>query len=397
MSTLDVQRVTGVIELDVPVLTSINAAFNTANSALPNTSGATFAGNLTITGNVTVSSNTISVGGNNISPVQSFRNKVINGNFDYWQRGTSNTSIGNAQYLADRWVTYRTGSTANVSRQAFTLGQTDVPNEPTYFHRTIVSSVAGSGNRCDIDHYVESVKTLAGQTATLSFWAKADSNKNIAVEFQQYFGTGGSPSTKIDGIGVTTCALTTSWQKFTTTVNLPSISGKTLGTDNNDLLGIYFWFDAGSNFNSRTNSLGQQSGTFDIAQVQLEAGSVATPFEMRPLGVELALCQRYYEKSYDVTTPPGSITTPFNGSVWLAADTVSIGTTLLFRVIKRASPTIIVYNPTTGVSGKVRDSTNAADVTATATDISTSGFGRCTGTFVSARMYSCSWTASAEL
>ena len=89
--------------------------------------------------------------------------------------------------------------------------------------------------------------------------------------------------------------LTTSWQKFTVTVNIPSISGKTLGSNNDDFLGLYFWLDAGSDYNSRTNSLGQQSGTFDIAQVQLEAGSVATPFEMRPIGTELALCQRYYQ------------------------------------------------------------------------------------------------------
>ena len=73
------------------------------------------------------------------------------------------------------------------------------------------------------------------------------------------------------------------------------LSGKTLGTDNNDYLTLVFWFDAGSDYNSRTNSLGQQSGTFDIAQVQLEAGSVATPFEMRPVGVEFQLCQRYYQ------------------------------------------------------------------------------------------------------
>jgi hypothetical protein len=61
------------------------------------------------------------------------------------------------------------------------------------------------------------------------------------------------------------------------------------------------WFDAGSDFNARTDSLGQQSGTFDIAQVQIEPGPVATPFEQRPIGTELALCQRYFQ-SYASTT-----------------------------------------------------------------------------------------------
>jgi len=219
------------------------------------------------------------------------RNKIINGNFDFWQRGTS----GSSGYVADRWTTILTGSTAAISRQSFTLGQTDVPDEPDYFHRTVVTSSAGAGNFAVTGQFIESVKTLAGQTATLSFWAKADASKNMAVEFVQWFGTGGSPSTQVTAIGVTTTALTTSWQKFTVTVNVPSISGKTLGTNNDDAFRVFFWLDAGSTFDSRTNTLGQQSGTFDIAQVQLEAGDVATPFEHRSIGQELALCQRYYE------------------------------------------------------------------------------------------------------
>ena len=228
----------------------------------------------------------------NGGPLAGFRNAIINGNFDHWQRGTSLAVNG---YGADRWRNTNIGSSFTQSRQAFTMGQTDVPNEPEYFSRTVVSSVSGAGNLANIGQYIEGVRTFAGQTATLSFYAKADAAKNIAVEFAQNFGTGGSPSAEVTGLGVTTCALTTAWQKFTVTVTLPSISGKTLGTNDNDFLTTNLWFDAGSNFNARTNSLGHQSGTFDIAQVQLEAGSVATPFERRPVGTELALCQRYYE------------------------------------------------------------------------------------------------------
>ena len=111
-----------------------------------------------------------------------FRNKIINGNFDYWQRGTSTSTAG---YLADRWYTNSAGSTFTSSRQSFTLGQTAVPNEPTYFHRTVVTSVAGTGNQVVTYQKIESVRTLAGQTSTLSFWAKADASKNIAVEYVQ--------------------------------------------------------------------------------------------------------------------------------------------------------------------------------------------------------------------
>ena len=225
--------------------------------------------------------------------LESFRNKVINGNFDIWQRGTSQTSSGYGS--VDRWQNYHSGSTKTASQQAFTVGQTDVPGNPKYYLRNVVSSVVGSGNRVIVNQKIEGVSTLAGQTATLSFWAKADSNKSIATEFTQYFGSGGSPSSGLSSIGVTTHNLTTSWQKFTATVSIPSISGKTIGSDGNDRLDCLFWLDAGSNFDSRTNSLGQQSGTFDIAQVQVEEGPVATPFEQRPIGMELSLCKRYFQ------------------------------------------------------------------------------------------------------
>ena len=227
----------------------------------------------------------------NGGPLAGFRNRIINGNFDIWQRGTSFT--GN-EYGADRWLHGRLGTTHTVTRQPFTLGQTDVPNEPTYYCRTVVSSVAGASNFSVLVQFIEDVRTFAGQQVTVSFWAKVDSTKNIAIELQQNFGTGGSPSATVQGIGATKVSIGTSWQKITVTATVPSISGKTLGTTVNNYLGLTIFFDAGSDFNARTDSLGQQSGTFDIAQVQIEPGSVATPFERRPIGTELALCQRYF-------------------------------------------------------------------------------------------------------
>jgi hypothetical protein len=227
----------------------------------------------------------------NGGPLAGFRNRIINGNFDIWQRGASFT--GN-QYGADQWIHARNGTTHTVTQQAFTLGQTAVPNEPTYFCRTAVTSVAGASNYALLLQRIEDVRTFAGQQVTISFWAKVDATKNISVELFQAFGTGGSPSAVVEAISVTKVSIGTSWQKVTVTTTVPSISGKTLGTNNDDYLGLSIWFDAGSTYNSRTSTLGQQSGTFEIAQVQIEPGSVATPFERRPLQVEVALCQRYY-------------------------------------------------------------------------------------------------------
>lgn len=234
-----------------------------------------------------------------------FRNKIINGGFDIWQRGTSQTSDNMGS--DDRWYNINSITTKVHSQQSFALGQIEVPGNPRYYSRTVVSSVANAASLCAKFQSIEGVKTLSGSVATLSFYAKADSTKKLAIYARQYFGTGGSPSSPVDGIGYTLLNLTSSWQKFTINITLPSISGKTLGTDNNNSLQLYFWFDTGSNYNGLVVGLGQQSGTFDIAQVQLEEGSVATPFEQRPYGTEFALCQRYFEVSigivggYDLT------------------------------------------------------------------------------------------------
>jgi hypothetical protein len=306
-----------------------------------------------------------------------FRNRIINGNFDIWQRATSQTSSGYGS--SDRWFNEHLGSTKTTSRQPFTLGQTSVPNNPLYFSRTVVTSVANIANYVSKKQSIEGVWNFAGQSATLSFWAKTDANKNIAIEFTQAFGTGGSPSTTITGIGVTTLALTTAWQKFTVTVSIPSISGKTLGTNGDDCLVVNFWFDAGSNYNARTNTLGQQSGTFDFSQIQIEAGSSATPFEFRPIGTEQNLCERYYE---------------VGDFSWIGNFTsaAAIRMSLPFKVTKRVAVTTLTVTRTysdgtlTGVTPSISSGVKSA-VFVQAISTGASGQSEITG----------NWTASAEL
>ena len=224
------------------------------------------------------------LGGNR--PLAGFRNAIINGNFDIWQRGTSFSNPASGAYTADRWfVAYGgSGATRTISRQAFALGQTDVPGEPTYFLRHNQSVAGTSGTFNTIEQRIESVRTFAGQQVTLGFYAKAAASLVMPnILLRQVFGTGGSPSSAADTTLVTNQTITTSWAKYTYTATLPSISGKTLGSDNNDQLNVILLVPLNTTF------------TFDIAQVQLEAGPIATPFERRPIGTELALCQRYYQ------------------------------------------------------------------------------------------------------
>lgn len=222
-------------------------------------------------------------------------NLIIDGNFDHWFEGTSQTSNG---YGSDTmWYNGNIGSTKTHSRQAFALGDTDTWDAPAaYYSRTVVSSVAGASNGVYKEQRVEDVKKLAGRKVTLSFRAKADAAKNIAVELYQDFGTGGSPSSTVSGIGSQLVALTTAWQDFEITIDMPSILGKTLGSNNNNYTAVNFWFDAGSSFSTRAASLGQQSGTFDIAQVKLEIGDYGTQFVAPDPTNGAAQCARYFQQ-----------------------------------------------------------------------------------------------------
>ena len=222
-------------------------------------------------------------------------NVIINGAFDFWQRGTSSSTAG---YLADRWASQITGGSGYTqSRQALGLDVSQTTTGGEFFYRHQHTAGTNAGDLAVITTKIEDVRTLAGRTATLSFWATADSARSLSVELGQNFGTGGS--TTVNAIGVTKLNVTTTLTRYTVTVNIPSIVGRTIGP--NSFLEVFLWFSAGSNFNSRTNSLGNQSGayTFNIWGVELEAGSVATTFRRNGSSIqeELANCQRYYWRS----------------------------------------------------------------------------------------------------
>lgn len=214
------------------------------------------------------------------------RQAIINGNFDVWQRGSSFSNPANQSYTSDRWsVTYDgTIGTFFVSQQGFPLGFTDVPNNPKYYlnwNQTTPGS--GSGFRV-IRQKIESVRNFAGQKITLSFWARADIARTINVNLRQSFGSGGSPSSFVD-TSAGTFNLTTSFRRFTATVTLPSVSGKTLGTNNDDCLEIMIFLPVNTTM------------IIDIAQFQLNAGDQALPFQPRSVAEELQLCLRYFRQA----------------------------------------------------------------------------------------------------
>jgi len=212
------------------------------------------------------------------------KNKIINGDMSISQRGTSFSNPADATYNLDRWkVVYDgTGATTTVSQQTFTPGTSPTGYSATSFWRWNVS-VTGSGNSYRaLQTEIENVQTFAGQTVTLSFFAKADSARTLSDTYlSQRFGSGGSAQVNTL-LTLNSTSLTTSWQRFTATVTLPSISGKTIGASSS--LQFTQYLPSGTTM------------TIDIWGVQVEAGSTATAFQTATGTIqgELAACQRYY-------------------------------------------------------------------------------------------------------
>jgi hypothetical protein len=238
------------------------------------------------------------------------KNLIINGGFDVWQRGTSGFS-SNDTYTADRWKLNLSGGTGSIAQSAFTVGQADVPNNPKYY---LDLDITAGNDNTGINHRIEDVASCAGQTVTVSFYAKgANPGGGVTyVHLGQNFGSGGSATVDTTAQSFT---LTGTWQRFTFQFDVPSITGKTIGSSS------FLWLLIGQKTDTSTSAW-----NMDIANVQLELGSVATDFEHRSYGEELALCQRYYEVIY--------------GSIRAANAGGYVGSSATCLVAKRVTPTI---------------------------------------------------------
>jgi hypothetical protein len=228
------------------------------------------------------------------------KNKIINGDFYINQRGFSSSTTAGA-YGFDRWY-LSDNTTMTYSSQNFTTGTAPVAGyEGKSFMRGDVTTSSSSGEYAIIIQPIEDVRTFAGQTVTVSLWAKASSGTpKLGIELYQSFGSGGSAGVTSNGQSVT---ISTSWTRYSVTISVPSISGKTIGTSSS--LDLNLWFSAGSNLATRSGSVGNQTAVIDVWGVQVEAGSVATAFQTATgtLAGELDACMRYYQ---EIQFGPGS-------------------------------------------------------------------------------------------
>jgi len=288
---------TGAITLPGNAATALQAV--PLQQVVPIAGGVTMTGLLTLSGNAATSLQAVPLQQANSIVAPAFdnigRNLLHNGLFNIQQRG--NPGWNATGYTADRWLVNTNTDTIgiNVPPQGDT-GRAAIGDESIAFvFQNIFTGTVGGYNYAE--QRIENVRRLAGKTVTLSFWALSSApTLRLGANLAQFFGTGGSPSAQVNVAGqAVTIGTTNTWAptRFALTFVMPSVSGMTLGTNNDHYTALHLWFSAGS-VGANAGNIGQQSGTIAIAGVQLEVGSVATPLEKLDPRLDLANCQRFY-------------------------------------------------------------------------------------------------------
>jgi hypothetical protein len=336
-----------------------------------------------------------------------FRNRLINGNMRIDQRSAGGTfTINNSgfTYTLDRWSCY--GAAAD---GVFTVNRLGVSNGMPNYMRIITTTADASIGAAQIYVLQQAVEgynvadfrfgLATAQTVSLSFWVRSSLTGTFSGAIKNSATTRAYPFTFVINSAAT-------WE-YKTIV----IPGDTTGTwliDNGVGLRIYFDLGCGSSNRSTVgtwqagdfmgvtgsvNLIGTLNASLDLGNVQLEIGQ-PTEFEFRPIQTELAMCQRYFEKTFDLETAIGTATDLGGVYTRMVANHVQ---PIQFRAFKRSQPTVTTYNPSTGGSGTWRDISASTNLTATAASIGSGGCYIAITSAVSGNGINGHWIASSEL
>lgn len=296
-----------------------------------------------------------------ISPFRGMKNLIINGDMAINQRygGGAISAVNSSGYLVDRWAGYQAGGGGakfNTGRNQ--LGFSTPDAHIYYLNTNVVSAYTVTAtDRFGIVQYIEGFLaaqlmygTASAKTATLSFWVRSTITGLFGGAIRNSSNNRSYPFTY-------TISAANTWEKKSIT-----IPGDTSGVWNRtNLMGIAIFFGlgtgttykgpagawAGAEYNDAVgtvNLVATNGANWNITGVQFEAGLTATEFERRDFATELQLCQRYFEKSYDVETPPGTATNngAVSGSTGELARNVAV--TSFFRTTKRTVPIVSYYD-----------------------------------------------------
>ena len=351
-----------------------------------------------------------------------FKNRIINGAMVIDQRnaGASVTLISGGTYLLDRWQ----AQLSQVSKFSVQQNAGSVTPPAGFVNYLGVTSLSAysvlAGDYFFLTQKIEGLNasdlawgTASAATVTLSFWVRSSLTGTFGGSLQN------SAQTRSYPFSYTVSSANTWEQK--TIVIAGDTSGSWLTTNG---IGIQLNFSiglgstysgtagswAGAAYYSATGAqsvVGTNGATFYITGVQLEKGSTATSFDYRPYGTELALCQRYYEKSFDTDTAPAnggatSLTTNAGATSTVAGNNSLYGGPVKYTVAKRATPTLTAYGNSSGYWGYLSSSASST-ITWSANAVlfanqGTTGF--CVAQNVTNNVYYTifgHWTSSAEL
>ena len=316
------------------------------------------------------------------------KNRIINGDMLIDQRNagaavTINTTA--AAYTLDRFLAY--GQAAD---GVFTIQQSTTvfpPGHSTSLKATVTTadSSIGAGQYYLVGQRIEGYNiydigfgTSWAKQITLSFWVRSSVTGTFGGSIRNDGASRSYPFTYAISVADT-------WEQKTVTLTADT-TGTWLTTSG---IGLELLFSLGNgstykgtagawSANNYTGATGETAlistlnATWYITGIQVELGAVATAFEWRSFGTEMALCQRYYEKSYDYASIPGS--TDGLGQVWGTRASGSWACYTPFKVSKRGTPTITSYNPSTGASGRIRNGNTAASEVSSPANIGINGF-----------------------
>ena len=342
------------------------------------------------------------------------QNYVINGAFDYWQRSFSQLVAGEQNGPADRWAFGRVGTSVGTMTVARSF---DVPsNGKAIASASIVVGTAapslGVNDRYGIFQKIEGsvIAPLYNEKITLSFWVKS----SVTGTYTMWVGNGAAANGFYISSYVINSANT--WEQKNITVDLSAKVG-TWAIDGSIGMYVYFGLAAGATTATATpnvwtsssaalavagqvNFMATSGNTFLISQVMLNRGSTAAPFlraGRNQIG-ELVMCQRYYEKSVNIGTIPGSNLSPTGDAILHDGGGINGGAFVVnqfFKVNKRTLPTCTIWSDQ-GVAGVVRGNATG-NISAGVANFKETGFGVAFNLNGTAQAYNFQWVADAEL
>jgi len=294
--------------------------------------------------------------GNNSTDVYlptTIQNHLINGGFDFAQRQVpaTLTTITTDKYGADRWRTSSQSASLQYQRNDAT-GETGI----TCLYYGSFKQITNSG-KFMVYQIVEGINSipLRGKTVTFSIYMKASSAKTIrmnVIELQTAGTMDSIPATFVAGwngntndptlntnlayIGTSVSkSVTTSWASYSVTVTIPTNSKNVI---------CAVWADSQFSAND----------ILSVAEAGLYMGSIAPTWTSRPIQQELAMCQRYYQKSYDKDTAPATASISGGLSVMTVisptANGATYGTTRYHVPIRLSTSTPTAYGYAGGAS-----------------------------------------------